>query len=76
MGGQSLIHSMATSLFFLLTPVVHRLIQSICSNYSIEPLAAIHMDTTRQSMARDLTSLVRLVVSMVDPPSMSDILHV
>jgi hypothetical protein len=79
---ESLLHSVSTSLRSLLSPLVHQLTKMMCSNYSLEPIAAIQalqQDPAQQGKgpsAADLSELVRLIFSMVELPSIKEIVNV
>ena len=78
----SLLHSVSSSLRVLVAPLVHQITNMMCSNYSLEPIAAINpviseeKGGVRDPNTKDLCELLRLTISMVELPSLNDIFKV
>jgi hypothetical protein len=77
----SLLHSVSSSLRVLVAPLVHQITKMMCSNYSLEPIAAINSNAgseleDQKASKKDLCELLRIIISTVELPSLNDIFKV
>lgn len=69
----SLLHLIHSSLRFLLAPFVTQITKMVCSNYSLETIAAIDM-VNPKDVDRQHAELVHVIVQTIEPPPLLDIL--